>query len=111
MGVSSPDLDTLAGRPIHAVTRLQAERVVKSVDVAGRPIRTELARAVRIGHQALEQFLVAVLAAPHLSPADEEALLAREAVDDRRRLAAERRLPGPVCHRDSREVADVLTQR
>src|SRR6187549_1505968 len=99
MGVSSPDLDTLARRPIHAVARLQAERVVKSVDVAGRPIRTKLARAVRICHHALEQFLVAVLAPPDLGPADEEALFAREAVDDRRRLAAERHLPGLVGHR------------
>src|SRR5689334_13808514 len=111
MRVSSPDFDTLARGPIHAVPRLQPERVVKSVDVASRPIRTELARAVRIGHEPLEQFLVTILAAPDLRPADEESLVSREAVDDRRRLASERHLPGPVRHREARQVADVLAER
>src|SRR5687767_10411520 len=92
MKLSSPDLDAFLRRAIHAIARFHAKRVVKSVDVARRTIRTKFARAVRIGHQPLQQLFVAILAAPDLRPAQEEPLLAREAIDDGGLLAGQRNL-------------------
>ena len=58
----------------------------------------------------LPQPLLAELAAPHLAPAEEEALHAGEAVEHGRRLAAERVLVGVERHGQAAEVADVLAR-
>ena len=59
----------------------------------------------------LSSSVVAILAAPDLRPAEEEALVAGEAVDLRRGLAAERQLVGLERHRHAGQVADVLAER
>src|ERR1700761_9656045 len=90
-GVRLPDLHALVGREEQRVGLLGLERVVPEVEVAhGRD--PELRRAVRVGDQAVGKLLRPIEAAPHLAPAEEEALFTRGAVDDRRRLAAEREL-------------------
>src|SRR5690606_9914651 len=55
--------------------------------------------------------LVAVLGAPGLRPAEEHALLAGEAVEDRRRLAAQRNAIRVQRDREPREVGDVFAER
>src|SRR4029079_9166272 len=106
----SPDFHAFILGPIHAISRLHAESIIEGIDVAGRSIRTKLAGRVRIGLHALEQLRIAVLAAPHLPPAEEEALLSGETVDARRRLTVQRDPVRLERHRETREVADVLAE-
>ena len=62
--------------------------------------------------QLLAQRVVAGLATPHLRVAEEEALVAGEAVDHRRRLAVlSDSVVGGVRDLEAAEVADVLAQR
>src|SRR5690606_8993943 len=107
----SPDSDSLLRRSIHLVAGLRVERLMELGDVHDDRVRAVFARAVRVGEQALAQFVIAIFAGPSLRPADEEALIAREAVDDRRFLALQRQLVGAIGHREARQVGDVLAHR
>src|SRR5215510_4689644 len=87
-----PDLDALGGRPVELVALLDAKGSVELSHVGNDPVAAVFARAVWIGDQALAQILIAILASPHLAPAEEEALIAAEAVDHGGRLATQRDL-------------------
>src|SRR3546814_15328761 len=58
-----------------------------------------LARCMRIGLEAVDQVFLAVQPAPGLGPAEEEALIRRQAVDHRSGLALKRELVGAVRDR------------
>src|SRR5690606_1245547 len=105
----SPDLHALLRRAPHPVARAHAERLMELRQVHHHRVGAVLARAVRIGEQSPAQLVLAVLAGPALRPTDEEALLPREAVDDRRLAAVERQAPGAIGHGESGEIGDVLT--
>src|SRR5205807_8135525 len=87
------------------------KRLVKSVVVHRGAIGPEAPRRMRIDRQQLELTRLARLATPDLRPGQEEALLAGQPCDHRRRVAAER--PAVCLERDlqSRQVRDVLAQR
>src|SRR3546814_6396110 len=66
---------------------------------------------MRIGRDPLRQILLAIVAAPHLRPAEEETLVAGQPANHRRFLAAERLLVGVISDGQAGEIADILTQR
>src|SRR3546814_20291449 len=66
---------------------------------------------MRIGRDALRQILLAIVAAPHLRPAEEETLIAGQPAQHRRFLAAKRLLIGVIGDRQTGEVADILAER
>src|SRR3546814_9695735 len=66
---------------------------------------------MRIGRDPLRQILLAIVAAPHLRPAEEETLIAGQPANHRRFLAAERLLVGVISDGQAGEIADILTQR
>src|SRR5207237_10935148 len=84
---------------------------IERVDVRERTRRAVPARTVLVRGHDHAQVLVAVLVAPFLRRADEEPLLAGEPIDDRRRLAVERRLVGLEGDRKAAEIPDVLAER
>src|SRR5690606_24042052 len=96
---------------VQRVAFLDAEGVVPGVDVAQRGEGTNVARRVGAVDQLLAQGVVAPQGAPHLRPAQEQALFAGEAVDHRGRLAAERAAVGLQGDGQAAEVADVLAHR
>src|SRR3546814_2691903 len=66
---------------------------------------------MRVGRDLLRQILRAIVAAPHLRPAEEETLVAGQPANHRRFLAAERLLVGVISDGQAGEIADILTQR
>src|SRR5688572_726661 len=91
----SPDFDALVRRQIVLVARLHVERFVPRIDIANGPDALDI-RRVPIRDHYLAQIFIAMLDSEELRPAEEEALVAGEAVDHRRRLTAERTLVGIV---------------
>ena len=77
-------MDPLLGRQIQLVARLDVERLVPGVDVTNDAVDPVLARAVRVGEDLLALGILALLLLPRLGVGDEEALVAGQAVDDRR---------------------------
>ena len=69
-----------------------------------------MARRVRIGHQLLQQRRLAILLAPHLAEAEEEALIAGETIDSLRLLAAKAALPAIIGDGDAGQIGDILAQ-
>src|SRR5690606_17172680 len=102
----SPDPHAVFRLDVERIAFLDAEGVVPGVDVAQRGEGADVARRVRVAHQLLAQGAVAPQGAPHLGPAQEEALLAGEAVDHRGRLAAQRAAVGLQGDGQATEVAD-----
>src|SRR5581483_2771512 len=80
-----PDADAILGRHVLRVAFLHVERGVPRIDIAQRRERADLSGRMRIGHQLLAQRAVALQRAPDLTEAEEETLVASEAVDHRRR--------------------------
>src|SRR5262249_61085936 len=74
------------------------------------PVDAKARGAVHIGHDQLAQGPVAVLLAPHLGIGEEEALVTRESVDYRSRLALQREPVRLVGHVEPTQVADVLPE-
>src|SRR5690349_18914594 len=66
---------------------------------------------MRVAHQLLAQRPGTLKRPPHLPPPQEHALIAGEAVDDLRGLAAKRRMVGVERDEDAAEVSDVLAHR
>src|SRR6218665_4159443 len=106
----SPDLHSPIGGQERAVPLLHAKGGIELGHVAHHAIHPVLARRVRMREELLAQCVLAIERAPHLAPAEEEALVTREALDDRRFLAPERQLVGLEGHGQATQVADVLTQ-
>src|SRR3546814_7071643 len=107
---SLPISDPLVVRPHHRVAGLAAERLGERRHVRRRADRAELRRCVRIGVEPHQLRLVADVAAPDPRPAQEEALVAAQAVDHRVGLAAVGRLQRVVGEAQAAQVADVLAQ-
>src|SRR5690606_35877184 len=107
---ASPDAHALRRRQVQVLARLRIERLVPAVDVA-HGLRAPAAGRVNATHHLPAQRLVTRLVAPGLGEGDEEALLAAEALQLRRRLAAERVEVGLVRDLEAGEVGDVLAQR
>src|SRR5512141_1582323 len=87
-----PDLDHLLRWQVQLVAGLHVECLLEVDHVADDAVAAVLGRAVRIGQQALAQFILAELARPDLAPPEVEALLAGVAVDHRRALTMQRDL-------------------
>src|SRR5690606_6226614 len=107
----SPDPHAVFRLDVQRVAFLDAEGVVPGVDVAQRGEGADVARRVSDVDRLLAQGVVAPQGAPDLGPAEEEALVAGEAVDRRGRLAAEGAAVGPQGDGQAAEVADVLAHR
>src|SRR5216684_769122 len=106
-----PDPDAILWLDILRVPLFHAERFVPGVDVAEGGEGAHLAGGMRVGGDELAEGIVARQRAPHLGPAQEDALIAGEAVDHRGRLAVQREMVGVQGHQDAAEVADVLAHR
>src|SRR5712691_1307498 len=106
--ITSPDPDARLARLVHPVARFRAEAVVETVGIDRRPVGAELVRRMAVDGQQLQRTLLARLGAPGLRPAEVEALVAGQAVDHRRRLAAERAVIGLEGDLQARQVGDVL---
>src|SRR3546814_16831433 len=83
------DADAVFRRQIQRLARLYLEGLIPRVKIARDPSPLDR-RRMRIGGDALRQILLAIVAPPHLRPAEEEALVAGRAVDHRRFLTAQR---------------------
>src|SRR5690606_9157995 len=103
-----PDAHALFRGEVVLLARLDVEGLVPGVDVAQRADDPELGRAVRIRGHLLSDGVVAVLRLPDLGPAVEEALVAGQAVDHRRRLTVQRQVVSLEADRRAGRVADVL---
>src|SRR5690606_18509232 len=108
LSVALPDADAIFRGEVVFRARLDVEGLVPGVDVAHRTDDPELGRAVRIGGDLVAQGVVAIFRLPDLGPAVEEALVAGDAVQHRRRLTVQRQVVGLQTHRRAGGVADVL---
>jgi hypothetical protein len=104
----SPDPGALLGRDVERVAGLDAERRIPVVDVVDDAVDAELAIAVRVADRRLADRFRPRLAGPGLRPAEEDALVSRQPVEDRSRLAAERQVIGVQRHRQPAEVGEIL---
>src|SRR5690606_31463921 len=84
---ASPDANAVLGRQIELLVRLDVIGLIPRVKVARDPSPLNR-RRMRIGRDALRQILLAIVAPPHLRPAEEEALVAGQPAQHRRFLAA-----------------------
>src|SRR5262245_40772499 len=90
-----PELHALIGRQVVRIAGLHIrERGVPAIVIADDAIDAIERRAVRIGQHHLAGARVAPQLAPALTVSEVEALVAGEAVQHRRRLAAERDVIG-----------------
>src|SRR5438445_8740759 len=78
--------------PHHRLARLAGERVAELFHVGDGADHAELAGRVGVGLRELAGRLLGLVLAPDVGEAEEEALLRREAVDGRVRLALQRSL-------------------
>src|SRR5690348_16999625 len=105
----SPDLHALLRREEERIGWRGRERCVPGVEVANHR-RAELRGTMRIGDQAIGELALAIEPPPDLRPAEEEALIAREAVQHGRRLAAERQLVCGVGDGEPGQISDIFAQ-
>src|ERR1019366_8633783 len=105
-----PDDDALLGGQVHLVAGFHGERRVEARLILEWRGAADRRRGMRIDLDALDGFILADLASPHLYPAQVEALLPREPIDGRRCLAGERQLVRLVSQRQTRIVRDILSE-
>src|SRR5881628_2264912 len=86
----SPDPHALLWSAIHLVARLDLERAIERIEVRQRAVAAEFVGRVLIRLEIHDQLLGTDLFPPPLRVAQEQALVAREAVDDRRFAAVQR---------------------
>src|ERR1039457_5748975 len=107
----SPETDALLWRQVHLIADFDPKGLVERRLVHLRHGAAKLRRRVWIALDAHDGLVIARLGAPHLRPAHEEALLAGQPIDDRRRLTAQRQLIGLVCNGEAGVIGDVFAQR
>src|SRR3546814_12627492 len=86
---ASPDANAVLGRQIELLAFFDLIGLIPRVKIARDPSPLDRGR-MRIGRDPLRQILLAIVAAPHLRPAEEETLVAGQPANHRRFLAAER---------------------
>ena len=104
-----PDFDALLRRQIQLLALGHFEGRVPGVEIA-HGLRAEAPGCVHIGEDCVAQRLVAVLSAPGLCKAQEEALVWCEPVQCLRLLALQRQLIRVVGGGQAGHVGDVLAQ-
>src|SRR6516164_7368088 len=107
----SPNLHAEVRREIHRVGRRNLEGVIPLTDVAHRTVDAKTLGRMLVALQLPDRLLVARFRAPALRVGQEEPLIAGEAVDNQRFLAAQRRVIGIQRHQQSREIGEVLSRR
>src|SRR6185369_6086291 len=80
----SPHVHPLLRRQVQLVAGLDVERLVPGVEIADDAVDAILGRAVLVGQQLGAERAFALLGLPAVAVGDEEALVAGQAVDDRR---------------------------
>src|SRR6516162_1261465 len=103
-----PDPDAVFWLEIELVARLHAESVVPGIDIAQRPVDPETRRRMAVDGGLLPGCIGAILGAPHLCPAEEYALIAGIAVENRGGRAMQRGSIAVECEENAAEVGDVL---
>src|ERR1700722_2136159 len=111
MALWLPDMDPGFWFEPQLVGSSDIKGAVELVEVPHDLVAAELAGGVRVGGEQPECSLVPGLYLPDNSPRHEEALGARQTVDDRRLLAAQRHLIGLPGDAQAAEVPDVLPDR
>src|SRR6185369_2757463 len=107
-----PDVDPLLGRQIEFVAGLHVERFVPGVDVPDDAVDPIFVGAVRVGQNLLTLGIFTILALPRLSVSKEEALVAGQAVDNRRfAVLGSVFLIRRIGRLDTAQVAEILAQR
>src|ERR1700723_643024 len=109
-GGRSPYLHPIAGRQIHRISGLDAEGAIPGLIVAHRP-GSILARRMSVRDDDLPQHCLAEFLTPYLREAQKELLIARQLLDNRRRLAVERSAVGAVRGGKPGHVCDIFAQR
>src|SRR5690606_5024548 len=71
----SPDADALLGRDVELLARLDVPGLVPAGDVPDGAVDPIVGGRVRVADHLLAQGVVAALLAPHLGPAEEDALV------------------------------------
>jgi hypothetical protein len=98
-------------RDVKLIARFYIEGRIPRVDVANDAVDAELARRMGVAHHLLADRIVAQLAAPGLCPAKEDALVAGQSINERRRLAVQRRVIGIERQREPAQIGDVFAHR
>src|SRR3546814_14318734 len=108
--LASPDADAVFRRQIQRLARLYLEGLIPRVKIARDPSPLDR-RRMRIGGDALRQILLAIVAPPHLRPAEDEAPVDGRYVVHRRSLTAPRPLQGVISDVQHREAGDTIAPR
>jgi len=103
-------LDQIAGRQIHRISGLDAEGTIPGIVVAHRP-GSILAWRMSVRDDDLPQHCLAEFLPPNLREAQKELLIARQLLNNRRRLAVERFAVGAVRCGKPGHVCDIFAQR
>src|SRR4030095_5509170 len=97
-------------REVELVARSNAHRVVPRIDIANRAVDAEFGRAVRIGQHPLPERLFPRLEAPNLSVAEEQPLIAGQAVKEGWLRPVGREVIGGVGGREGWGGGDIFAE-
>src|SRR5947207_9262905 len=106
-----PDSRLVGSGTHHRISILASPRRFELRHVAKRTVDAPLCRRMRIRGDQESQKRRSIELAPYLGPAEEEALLRREAIDDRLRMGRECSLHRRVRDGETTEISDVLAER
>ena len=106
----SPNLYALVGREIQRLPFFHIKGRIPRIDIAHR-LRAVVTRRMPIGQYRIAKRLLAEFAPPDLRPAEEHALIRREAVERRGGMIGMRHLVGVIRGRQSSHVSNVLGKR
>src|SRR3954468_4196163 len=108
---SLPDARAVGVGTDHWIAILASPRCLELGHVAQWSVHPPLGRRMRIRAHQIPQELRPIELAPHLRPAEEEALLGSKSVDHRLRMRRQRALHRRISDCQTAEITDVLAQR
>src|SRR6266550_3373495 len=109
--IALPDSRLNCAGTHHWIAVLASPRRFELRHVAERPVHTPFGWRMRVGGDQKSEEFRSIQRAPHLCPAEEEALLRSKAVDDRLGMRGEGSLHRRIGDSQTPEVPDVLAKR
>src|SRR5207245_5735658 len=102
--------DSAGFQPDHGCVRLAMERFAELRHIRGDPIHPPLAWRMRINSLQHARELIGAVLAPHVGPAEEEALLGGQAINWRWFFSSESAHKRHISNAQAAIVGDVLPQ-
>src|SRR4029079_7044056 len=107
----SPNPGAFLRRDEHFVAGLDFKSVVPDIRVSSGTNHTKLTRRMWVAYDLLFNVIVADFSAPGLRPPEKHALIARVAIEHRRRLSFERSAISVKRKGEAAQVRDVFAHR